>query len=71
MPDTKVLKDASDLVMFVGYDDWNRPLFRVNFSGQNVVGVDGELHTMTPDWGEPCTPLGYATPEIEGENSDD
>ena len=58
------MKDATDLVIFDGYDDWNRALFIVCFNGRTIVDVDGELHTIT-DEGEPCTPIGYSTPEIK------
>ena len=57
-----LLKDASNNVHFVGFDYWGRSLFEGNTSGVVIVDVDGELHTIT-DEGEPCTPLGYATPK--------
>ena len=56
------MKNATELVKFVGYDSWSRALFSTK-SGIIVVDVDGELHSMT-DYGEPLSPLGYATPEI-------
>ena len=63
------MKDASDLVTFVGYDDWNRKLFKTK-SGILVVDVDDELYSICdPEgWAEPWYPLGYATPEMEGVN---
>jgi hypothetical protein len=63
----RVLKDATDRVTFIGYDDWNRALFKGNKSGVVVVDVDGELHSISdPDnWAEPCTPLGYTTPKVD------
>lgn len=59
------LKDATELVTFVGHDDWSRALFETK-SGILVVDVDGELHSICdPEgWAEPWYPLGYATPEI-------
>lgn len=59
------LKDATGLVTFHGVDDWDRALFKTR-SGIIVVSVDGELYSRNVHecWAEPCTPLGYATPEL-------
>ncbi len=59
------MKDATNLVSFAGYDYWNRALYKTK-SGIIVVDVDGEIHSLTNE-GEPCSPLGYATPESVGE----
>lgn len=58
------LNDASDLVEFAFIDDWLRPVFKTKKNEILVVSVDGELYSRTPDWGEPCSPLGYATPSL-------
>ena len=52
---------------FVGYDDWSRALFKEECM-RTLVDVDGELHTMTPNWGEPLSSTGIRTPEIKGED---
>lgn len=46
---------------FIRVDDWGRKIFKTD-QGTLLVDVDGVLHTMTPDWGEPCTPTGIPTP---------
>ena len=46
---------------FVGVDDWSRKLYKTE-TGLILVDVDGVLHTMTPDWGEPCDPTNLRTP---------
>ena len=63
---TDTLKDATELVTFIGLDDWCRSLFKTK-SGIRVVDVDGELHSISdPDgWAEPWYPLGYKTPPEE------
>lgn len=45
----------------IGCDDWGRRLFKT-WAGQLLVDVDGVLFTITPDWGEPCSPVGVSTP---------
>ena len=45
----------------IGCDDWGRRLFKT-WAGQLLVDVDGALFTITPDWGEPCSPIGVSTP---------
>lgn len=59
-------KDATDLVTFVGYDDWDRALFETK-GGITVVDVDGELCSINyyEDWAEPNYPLGYSTPAVK------
>lgn len=55
------LKPVKVPIHFCGLDEWSRELWKVS-SGVMFVDVEGELHTMTPDWGEPCDPTGYQTP---------
>ena len=57
----------NDLV-YVGRDDWSRRLFKTK-SGSILVDVDGELHTRTPSWGEPISPVGIATPDLKDKKS--
>jgi len=45
----------------IGCDDWGRRIFRVG-EETILVDVDGALFTITPDWGEPCSPIGVSTP---------
>lgn len=54
----------ADLLKFVYVDDWSRKVFKTE-KGTYLVDVDGELYTMTPDWGEPNSPTGISTP-VEG-----
>jgi hypothetical protein len=44
-------------------DDWGRNVY-VAGSGNKYIDVDGELYTMTEDWGEPCTPTGRKTEDF-------
>lgn len=44
---------------FVGYDDWSRPLYKLE-NGITVVSTEfdgSHLHSRTTDWGEPISPL--------------
>ena len=53
--------------IYIGKDDWYRDLFRRQ-DGEVFVDVDGILHTRTPDWGEPCCPIGVETPKVKDNN---
>ena len=44
----------------LGPDPWGRDVF-VAATGQTLVDVDGQLHSMTAD-GEPLAPVGQPTP---------
>ena len=46
---------------YLGEDGWSRKMFKTN-TGVILVDVDGELYTITEDWGEPCYPTGIKTP---------
>lgn len=52
---------------YIGLDDWSRRLFKTK-NDAVLVDVEGELYTVTPDWGEPCSPTGIKTPEQETDN---
>ena len=51
---------------YIGLDDWSRRLFKTE-NDAILVDVEGELYTTTPDWGEPCSPTGIKTPELESD----
>ena len=44
-------------VTLIGQDEWSRNVYKSTKTNIEYVDVDGVLHTMTPDWGEPCDPL--------------
>jgi len=48
-------------IIEIGMDYWGRRLFRTD-KETILVDIDGELYTVTPDWGEPCDPTGIRTP---------
>jgi hypothetical protein len=53
---------------YLGEDDWSRKIFKTN-TGVTLVDVEGELYTITEDWGEPCHPTGIETPKEEGSDA--
>lgn len=42
---------------FVGHDFWDRELYEDENTKKVYCSVDGQIHTMTQDYGEPCSPL--------------
>ncbi len=59
---TDLTLNNGTLAVFIGLDDWSRPLYKINHNGKDITlcctEMDGTyLHTISADWGEPIAPV--------------